>query len=145
MTQAVYGPLAKEATMTSTSSVHEFATAADVLKNAAHIGVTLSVPQDKDVVRITPKERATEELTNGIRKHRDEIMRIVLYRQAEAWIQERWPAMPADLNVGALRASWDAMNEAWDEDFLTYRLAVRDYVRTAQKEMRRYEASNPRE
>jgi hypothetical protein len=117
----------------------------DLMRALADQGIKLAVPQDKDELRATPRERVTKELAEGIKANRGDIMRYALYRQAEVWIQERWPTIPADLNVGALRASWDAMNEAWDEDFLTYRLAVRDYVRTAQKEMRRYEASNPRE
>jgi hypothetical protein len=100
------------------------------------------VPPDADTIRVTPRERITDELREQLKEHKGEIMRHMLWRQAVVWLTERWPGNPADADVSPLAAKREEVNEAWYEDFATYRAAVRAYVTAALKEIERLKAEH---
>jgi hypothetical protein len=118
--------------------IYDFATAEDVLKNAAHVGVTLVVAKDRNVITATPAKRVTKELALGIKKHKPQLMRLLLYRQAEEWIRERWQYVPDDIDLTEVREKRERMIISYhDDDLAAYREAVRAYAKAAAALMRK--------
>jgi hypothetical protein len=117
-------------------TVHNFATAGDVMKNAAHHGVSLGVPKDRDVIVARPKAAVTPELAQGIRQHRDVLMRDVLMRQATQYLEEHHVK---GANLSVLDEPSDEVEASYpvDEPMERYRAAIRAYVAAGMAEFRR--------
>lgn len=116
-----------------------FVSASDVLANAEHHGIKLYVPPDKDVIR-TDAERIPEELTNGIRAHKDQLIRDLLMQQAVDYLAKR-SVSGADMSV--LDEPGYRMNMLYESQhpLTEYRKAVRDYVTAGLREIRKARAS----
>jgi hypothetical protein len=114
-----------------------FPTAEHVRNNAAHLGVRLSVPSDRDVVLATPSHRLTGDLRAGIKAHREELMRDLLLKQAVEYLSHRY-VDGADMSVlDAPGEKVDEYHHRKDVPFGDFRKAVREYVMAGVNEFRR--------
>ncbi len=101
---------------------------------AKHLGVTLTVPKDRDVILASPRENVTDELAQGIRENKDALIRDVLMSDALAYLNQRW-VKGAD--TSALHQAGENLNHYYHRSLDKYRVAVRTYVETGLAEIRR--------
>ena len=108
--------------------------AEQIRARAKHLGVTLSVPKDRDVIVANPRSNVTDELADAIRENKDALIRDVLMRDALAFLNERW-VRGAD--TGALHRAGERLNATFGGPLPGYRKAVREYVEAGLTEIRR--------
>ena len=116
--------------------MEKFATAQAVRLNAEHHGVTLEVPKDEDVIVARPGYKVTAELEQGLRDHKEELMRDLLREQAMRYLSHNY-VKGTDHSV--FDEPSKRLNEAtangvpMDE----YRAAIREYVMAGVEEYKR--------
>lgn len=97
--------------------------AAATLDLARGLGVKLGVDIDQDPLQIIakPKERITDELREGIKANRDDLIRELLFAEAGKWVGSRSFSAPDDMDR--------QLNDAFYGSLEEYREALRAWAK----------------
>lgn len=107
----------------------------DTLALARDLGVKLSVDVEQEPLQILakPREKITNELREGIKANRDDLVRTLLFRQAGEWIGER--------SFSATEDADQQLNDAFYGDLEKYREALRAWAKAGLANAREGEAA----